>query len=695
MLKRKILVSACFLLLLTLSHKVDIFANGGTNAADAASKVEKNINVNATTESGNGNYFKISVNVNEKVVTNARGAKGPNQAPCYLWYKYGDAGLLSTVLTSQDREKWGEQEATNIYNQMNTDDPQLKKDIFKYLRADKDASDYSLTLSDGSLKRYNVSSITGSSFAEKHISKSSSSASMDDVKALWDMNAYAVVPNPNALNDFDNGGRCGAYPGDTMSMIVVDKPVAGKIEPKDVQNFVKSTESNMKVQLTQVSDNQFQANLNFGNDQTNSPYKINSITYIWSLRVPSTDNPLSITQSLEQKGMSYKEPTSVEQNNLNFNYRSAGVVPGIDLVSILKDAFGESEGSYFNGNTYHKSLSDKFFEEKTVTDTLTKVMGKETDVLRNLGSNNYVSEFNIVKVDTISGNGTAFQAFNDKGLNTATFDIPSNDKGKYVVGVSVIVDGEYKLPTSEDPKDDFTFNYVTGYASDATTVFSSECAQLESDFGQLTNREIPEGQPDATKLEDQMCQKVEWVDPIAKATLSTTNNGKVVLDANGSTGTKKIEKRFKYTANTKQIPKPTVGCPDCTVTVYDGTAKEVTVNEQVIVYPIIQYTWADRDRVYNPSRLMYEIDLNPVSSGDVRRTDGVLNNSNTFACVHILTSAKEHNKDLQSTPADENGGQITNVDKDKYVEKVKNKNYLNCDGIFSNTEQRTVIENWK
>lgn len=757
---RKLLIIPIAVLCFILLNSINVLASKGLSGNTDWSAVPSKTEIIATSHQG-GTSAVIQVSSNGKIHTTTSYTQqkttggGTSEPPCFVW-SHGGTGydLATTTLFNQASQEylqglqfngWDISESaislddmkeqySSIYEKLESGELTLEdaESLIKFENfgvgkeiegVESLGYDYELTWNTGhgpsyvGTYRYKVTDVHGTTqFTEYFLRYMSGD---DSARADLDkMDLYYIIPNPELVNNpdyFGPGSKCGLYvPGEFQAFVTGIPTIPVTTEGKEgrYSEWVVdlAVNSKMQVELEQIDENTYKANVTFGENATTVsgnailPKHIEKVTYLWGLRVPSEDEPLTKTVKPSTRGMSVKSQSEIEQS-LRYPYEFSGtssVVNSGSMAAALGSAFSTYGGS-LNGGTYIKDTSH-LFQDSTrkylegVTNTsfagLNGVDIIHIDSKSAAGRNFFISE------------GSSFipqySSFSD--VLTSTLTIPANWEGNYIVTVSVIVHGKYVIPEHENGQG-FSFTYPLGFASDAKQQLSSSCAELQSKFLAYAGVDYPDSTVEDI-LENEQCEIIEWVAPKAIANYNILNSrGEVELDGSQSTGTYKHTHTYRFEANTK-----TVSCgEDCEKVVYDGTANRVTAADVKTQYfPIVNYTWSKKYRVFMPDgdgltgkEYNYELDLSKgkISSAS-STTRALMHKGATFACLTIKTSAPKYNSagggpnplainDRSGNPA------LTHIfdsyDKALYFDAVKS--YPSCVFIDTNEEDYRIHEN--
>ena len=523
--------------------------------------------------------------------------------------------------------------------------------------------------------RMNITNILGdSSWLKDAISYVNGSLSEEEFSEFQSGNAYLIYPNPNAEWGVDE--YCGIQPvGATV--FITNKHIAG--EPLDADIFHSALNSSVSIQLNQIDDYRYKADVHL-NTQGLAPLRINNITWVWTLRVPDNDNPLSNTQTLMEAGKSYEQPASVKRFT-TFNLNVGGNL-GNQSVNDIQNEFCEAfnkahnnpDSSCENGTVIispsynlYQSETEKKIEALMGTDTGKEFIGEHD-----------VKAMNIAKVA--------------QNTNTSdTFDLSSyldGSGGKYVLAVSAIVNGEYEFNTGNGY---LTMDIPIGFVSAASGDTQFSCSQIMSELDRLKNKDLTEG--DNFKLFSQFgnatCEQVEWKGPEAVAMVNSMPNNQVELDGTYSTGTTKITTTYVFNGNIQDKEECELidGEEVCETKTYFTGYNYDTV-ETTEHFPIEYYIWEEKGRVINTQTGQYEIELSSEVFKDPKII-GKLNNGTTFACLRVQTTAPQANMSTNRYPKDRD-----TYTKLKGIDEIKSKNIAHCDYIRSIEADRIIHENW-
>jgi hypothetical protein len=718
---KKILLISFLTLTITFLLTSNIFASstfGESTSKEIASTKSVVFTPDVTTNKSNQFELKVTSSTNPgKTISIAPSYS--NAPACYLWYKYGDALTLANNLHfPADFFKEIISNINNMSSDKTTTKSLTKTQIKQYgntLGNGINWGDVTLSTPFSSVSR-KISSINGkdattiTSYSSGVLSTGALVANDGATVAdnLHDGRAFLIVPNENAIKDFTSNGRCGDYPGaNTASVYITSKVLVGEetVDTKPIDNI---THGKINVDLKlDPADGQYKATIQFPNDtnQVDSknykPDKALDVVYIWSVRLPDKSSPLTKTDTIFNViGNKLYEDKDVETKSSIFKFTEKGSPVGFNLSEFtdsIKSSYNSvsKNGSIFSNNSFIKSLSDNFYEDKTKL-SIKNYLSNEPEIFNSLDSR-ATSQFQIAYVERKNSSSTnPYESSFD--LAKAFGSLPS---GKIVVTVSAMVNGEYTLPIGMDPSQYITFNYPLGFVSAIDSSFTSQCSSIEAEIASEANQAVNTDQANIQKIEQKQCKEDKWIKPYAKAKIKSLPNGKVELNGNGSNGAEKTTSIFKYKAKIEsrciEFAVDGITC-NKKQDFYTGVADKITIAEDKTNYPITSYVWGKQYRVFNIAANKYEIDLNKDDSTNAIRSDGDLYSGNTFACLVVTTNAP--------SPYNSAGGGITSkntdgiikssgVEGDKVLifDQYKTSKPDSCDYILDD-KNTSVSENW-
>lgn len=617
----------------------------------------------------------------------SKGSSGGNTIACFKTVKTSSAaGFSEKIYNSMLRDyqyevdKIGKAQAGNFENRVES----LSKSISEL---DGVAELVRGNLQDGSLifggdgEHYTVSKISGDEgWLASTFSYINGDLEDEELEEFRSGSAYMTYPNSDA--DWGKGSYCGIKPVG-VSVYITTKHVVGDPITDDI---IKSAlYSSVDVQLNKVGEYQYKADVSL-NSSGYPPLRAKDITWVWTLRVPDEDNPISGTKTLQEANKSFKNPSSV-QNMTTFNINvsgNTGKQSAGEVKSEFCKGFNEvhtAQGSSCSSGKAVVSISHDLYSNQT-DKQIKALMGKATD--KSAIGGNDASVMNIAKVS--------------KNSNMSdTFDLSSymdSNGGKYIVAVSVIVNGEYEFNTGDGYlKINMPLGFVSAVAGD--TQFS--CSQIMNEFENMKGKDLTDMNTFKmfTKFSGSTCQEVSWQGPTAIADIESTPNNQVILNGSRSTGTTKITKTYVFDGKYKEEKECKMVDVDgeqeerCEIKTYaDGFDYQVT--ETTKYFPIETYMWEKEGRVYDKQAGRYEIEL-PSESFKEPKIYGDLNNGTTYACLRVITTAPSHNASSGTYP---NKQYRDTYGKLKGINQIKDEGWLHCDYIRSVENDRVIHENW-
>lgn len=718
--KHKMLLLIPLVITSIYMNKNTVFALSSGDQQTSTNKVLNSISTSV--RATDSNSFSVNVKINKKDVSTkmtTSSSGGSSVEPCYLWNSIGSVDEISTQLFYN-----------NIANQsdadiIKNDDAERKKqqylDVVKNLE-NSDMSDaekaamieeiYSKQEYFGLSDAYETQHIAGikgdTEYMWKYFKYNSGSMTEEEMEDFKQQKGYMMVQNPKA--EFGENARCGSALADGSGiMFVTQKPIAGDLTSGGINSIVKNTQNNSAIQLKLTGDGgTYKAEIVYDGAKASDPntlgmvpYKVDKIVYIWSVRFPDSEEPLSLTVPAAEVGKKIDLPPQ----KTTFSSKITGELNNTNLASELMAAFSTAhagDGSNATGSSYFLEPNHRFLQDSSRAEVVAALKAEKDSVASLMSKTNDGYVFEPVAINVKNGaqlmnvsNGSI--TFNDIAASHDTFTLPKTMEGKYVVTVYAVVNGEYRIAVDPDGEEYSTFTYPLGFVSGVETELTSQCGQLSSKFGDFANIETNIGSNDIRKLEDEVCKEVKWVGPKAVAKISPTDDGKVTLDGSKSTGTKKITTTYDFKAQTQtecveyNDKKDPSKCTK-SITFYTGNATQNKVAETVETYPIKTYTWSKNYRVYNDTLDQYEIELKNDSSTSAIRNDGLLHKGNTFACLLVTTTAPQANTDGNGNGRIPSG--VTTYEKMEYVNQIDSEKIASCDTIRVEDEDNRIKENW-